>query len=154
MRILGAIVLPATKIMPLRQAEIAQRSTVGRQFVSDEGIRDEALFLHQFAHQFERCPLVSPGLNQDIQDFSLTIDSTPQIHALAIDCDKHLVEMPSRIWSWSRASKLVCISQTELYRPAPDALIGDVYAALGEHIFDIAKAEGKPEIEPDGVLDN
>jgi hypothetical protein len=62
--------------------------------------------------------------------------------------------MPSPIWSWSRASKLVCISQTELYRPAPDALIGDVYAALGEHIFDIAKAEGKPEIQPDGVLDN
>jgi len=46
------------------------------------------------------------------------------------------------------------ISQTELYRPAPDALIGDVYAALGEHILDIAKAEGKPEIEPDGVMDD
>ncbi len=48
----------------------------------------------------------------------------------------------------------VCISQTELYRPAPDALIGNIYAAFGEHIFNIAKAEGKPEIQPDGVLDN
>jgi hypothetical protein len=36
----------------------------------------------------------------------------------------------------------------------PHALIGNIYAALGEHIFNIAIAEGKPEIQPDGVLDN
>jgi len=154
MRILGAIVLSAPEIMPLRQAEIAQRSAIRWQFVSDEGIRDEALFLHQLAHQFQCGPLVSPGLNQDIQHFSLVIDSTPQIHALAIDGDKHLVEMPTPIRAGTRSSKLVRISQTELYRPAPDTLIGDVYATLGEHIFNIAKAQWKPEIEPDGVLDD
>jgi hypothetical protein len=33
MRILGAIVFPATEIMPLRQAKITPRSTVGWQFV-------------------------------------------------------------------------------------------------------------------------
>jgi hypothetical protein len=37
---------------------------------------------------------------------------------------------------------------------APDALVGNIYAALGEHIFNIAIAEGKPEIQPDGVLDD
>jgi len=62
MRILRPVVLPATEIMPLRQAEIVQRSTVRWQFVGDEGI--------------------------------------------------------------------------------------------GEHIFNIAKAEGKPEIQPDGVRDD
>jgi hypothetical protein len=46
------------------------------------------------------------------------------------------------------------IAQPELHRPAPDALVGYIYAALSEHIFNIAKAEGKPEIQPDGVLDN
>jgi hypothetical protein len=54
MGILRPVVLPAPEIMPLRQTQISQRSTVGRQFVGDEGIRDEALFLHQFAHQFQR----------------------------------------------------------------------------------------------------
>jgi hypothetical protein len=93
-------------------------------------------------------------LNQDIQHLAVTIDSTPQIHAFAIDGDKHLVKMPSPIWSGSRASKLVCISQTELYRPAPDALVGDIYAALGEKVFDIPEAQGKPEIQPDGVLND
>ncbi len=140
--------------MPLRQAEITQSSTVRWQFVSDDGIRNEALFLQQFAHQFERYPLVSQGLNQDIQHLSLAIDSTPQIHALAIDGDKQLIKVPSRIWSRSRTSKLVCISQPELHRPAPHALIGDIYAVLGQHIFNIAKAEGNPEIQLNGVLDD
>jgi len=48
----------------------------------------------------------------------------------------------------------IVLPAPELHRPAPDALIGNVYAALGEHIFDIAIAEGKPEIQPDGVLDD
>ncbi len=38
-------------------------------------------------------------------------------------------------------------------RLAPDALVGDIYATLGEEVFNIAKAQGKPEIQPDGVLD-
>jgi hypothetical protein len=40
MGILRPIVFPATEIMPLRQAKIAQRSTVRWQFVGDEGIRE------------------------------------------------------------------------------------------------------------------
>ncbi len=70
MGILRPVVLPAPEIMPLRQAEIAQSSTVGRQLVSDEGIRDKALSLEQFAHQFERRLLVPVRLNQDIQNFA------------------------------------------------------------------------------------
>ncbi len=153
MRILGAIVLPAACLMPLRQAEIAQSSAIRWQFVGDEGIRDEALFLEQFAHQLQGGLLVSSGLNQDIQHFSLTVDGAPEVHLPAIDGDKHLVEMPPLIRAGTQSSKLVCISQTELYRPSPYALIGNIYATLGEHIFNIAKAEGKPKIQPDGVLD-
>jgi hypothetical protein len=46
------------------------------------------------------------------------------------------------------------IGLSKLHRPAPDALIGNIYATLSEHIFNIAKAQGKPEIQPDGVLDD
>jgi len=74
MRVLRPIVFPASEIIPLRQAEIAQRSTVGWQFVGDEGIRDEALFLQQIAHQFECGLLVSARLNQDIQHFPFAVD--------------------------------------------------------------------------------
>ncbi len=77
MRILSAIVLPATEIMPLRQAEIIQSGTVRWQFVSDEGIRDEALFLQQFAHEFERGLLVSARLNEDIEYFAFAVHRPP-----------------------------------------------------------------------------
>jgi len=154
MRVLGSIVLPAACLMPLRQAEITQSSAVRWQFVGDESIRNETLAFEQFSHQFERCLLVSPGLNQDIQHFALAIDSTPEVHLLAVDGDKHLVQVPPVIRSRARFPQSSSIVQPELHRPAPDALVGNVYAALGEHIFNIAKAEGKPEIQPDGVLDN
>ena len=154
MGILRPVVLPATKIMLLRQAEIVQGSTVRWQFVGDEGIRDEALFLEQFAHQLQGGLLVSAGLNQDIQHLAFAINSAPQIHALAIDGDKHLVEMPTPIRAGTRFPQSSGIVQTELHRPAPHALIGNVYATLGQHIFNIAKTEGKPEIQPDGVLND
>ena len=153
MGILRPVVLPAPELMPLRQVEIAQRSAIRWQFVGDEGIRDEALFLQQFAHQLAGCLLVSPGLNQDIQHLTFAIDSAPQIHPFAVDGDKHLVEMPSPIRSGSKSSELVCISQTELHRPAPDALVGDIYAAFSEEVFDIPEAQRKPEIEPNCMLD-
>ena len=101
-----------------------------------------------------RRSLVSPALNQDIQNFPFVVDSAPQIHLLAIDRDKDLVQVPATVWSRAQTSQPVGIAQPELHRPAPDALIGNVYAAFGEHIFNIAKAEGKPEIQPDGVLDD
>ena len=61
---------------------------------------------------------------------------------------------PTSIQKFPLTMPLVCISQTELYRPAPDALVGDIYAAFGEEVFDIPEAQGKPEIQPDGVLDD
>jgi len=63
------------------------------------------------------------------------------VHALAVDGNKYLVEMPTPIRAGSRASKFVCISQTELHRPAPDALVGNVYAAFGKEVFDIPEAQ-------------
>jgi hypothetical protein len=77
MRILRPVILPATKIMLLGKAQIIQSSTVRWQFAGDEGIKDKALFLQQFANQFECCCFVSAGLNQDIQHFAFIIDSAP-----------------------------------------------------------------------------
>ena len=38
--------------------------------------------------------------------------------------------------------------------PAADRLVGDRDAALRQQIFDVAKAQGEPEIEPDRLLDD
>jgi len=42
----------------------------------------------------------------------------------------------------------------ELQGPTTDCLVADVDAALGQHFLDIAKAEGEPEVEPNGLPDD
>jgi len=41
-----------------------------------------------------------------------------------------------------------------LQRPTPYRLIRNIDPTFGEQIFDVAKAERKPEIQPDGMLDD
>lgn len=59
--------------------EIGQCGSKGRQLVGYDGTRRESLFLEQFAHRFQSDHSVATGLNQDIQNFSLVVDRTPQI---------------------------------------------------------------------------
>ncbi len=77
-----------------------------------------------------------------------------QLNMSHISQCKPLVQVPATIWSRAQSPERASIAQPALQRPAADALIGHVYAAFGEHIFNIAIAEGKPEIQPDGVLDD
>jgi predicted glycosyltransferase len=53
------------------------------------------LLLKKFAHQSQRCSAVTPALNQHVEDLTLVIDGTPEVHPLAGDPDHHLVQMPS-----------------------------------------------------------
>jgi len=46
------------------------------------------------------------------------------------------------------------VGLTKLQSPAPDYFVGQLNSSLGEQIFDIAKAEGKSEIQPDCMLDD
>jgi hypothetical protein len=32
--------------------------------------------------------------------------------------------------------------------------VGDIYSTFSEEVFDIPETQGKPEIQPDGILDN
>src|SRR5262249_26021654 len=45
---------------------------------------EKDIFLQKFAHQFERRSLIPPGLDQHIKDFTLGIDSAPEIDHAAI----------------------------------------------------------------------
>ncbi len=62
--------------------------------------------------------------------------------------------MPAEIWPGSHPSQLAGIGQSELQSPAPNRLVGDIDAALGEQVFDVAIAERKPEIQPNSALDD
>src|SRR5450631_2536224 len=101
MRILGPIVLPLTALMAALDPEIASGGAIRAQVVGDHPIGDKAVFLQKLAHQFERGMLVSFGLDQDIEDFTFSVDGAPQIDQAASDLQINFIQMPRRVGPWA-----------------------------------------------------
>src|SRR5438128_5585681 len=73
---------------------------------------------------------------------------------LAGDPDHHLVEMPAIARPRTAAPQPSCDNRPEFQHPAAHRLVRDIEPALGEKLLHIAVAQGKPEVQPDGVLDD
>ena len=93
MRILRSIVAPSTAFMASCDPKMTGCSPIRAQVICDELIRDKAIFLQQLAHQFERRPLVPPGLDQHIKNFALGIHGAPEVDQATIDLEIDFVEM-------------------------------------------------------------
>jgi hypothetical protein len=62
--------------------------------------------------------------------------------------------MPARARAWTATSKIAGDQTPELQKPAPDRLIRNVDATLGQQFLDIAKRQRETSIQPDCVLDD
>jgi hypothetical protein len=82
------------------------------------------------------------------------IHGPPQVVALALHRQKHLVEGPFIPRLRASTTELVRKLLTELAAPLADRFIGDDDATGEQELFHIAVAEAKPEIEPDAVADD
>ncbi len=56
--------------------------------------------------------------------------------------------------NWAIATDLSRYLRSEPLTPYPYAFIGDYYTPFGQQIFDIAQAQGKPMVRPDGIGDD
>ena len=108
----------------------------------------------QLSQQFQRFRLVAPFLDQHVEDLALTVDGPPHEHPLATDSNHHLVEMPDAVGFGTALAGVCSDHRTELVDPAPNGLVADVDASLGEQIFDMTKAQGEPVLEPNRVPDH
>ena len=61
-----------------REGKQTDRGAVGAEFIGYNRRRREALLLQEFPHQPNCRPSVPAGLNQEIQDFALTVHGTPR----------------------------------------------------------------------------
>ena len=136
------------------KAQILQSSTIRWQFVCDEGIWDKALLFQQFAYHLERCLLV----------FCVTEPGYP---ALRLHYRQRAIDT-SACWRWTRTphqgatghlveGALSSVSGHRLARTSvPSA--GPFRKKHQYHVQradpDIPVAEGKPEIQPDSVLND
>jgi hypothetical protein len=83
----------------------------------------------KLAHEFQRRPLVSPGLDQHIEDFALCVDGAPKIDA-AINFQIDFVEMLGRVWFGSAFAQVRCDLRPKMVHPAPNSFVGDHHAAF------------------------
>jgi hypothetical protein len=87
MRILRSIVAPSTAFMAFCDSKVIRCSPIRSQVICDELVWDKAIFLQQLAHQFERRPLVPPGLDQNVEHLTLGIHGTPEVDQSPIDLE-------------------------------------------------------------------
>jgi len=123
-------------------------------FVTDNGPGHRRCSPDRFAEELDRCILVPPGLQENIQQFAFTINGAPQIHLLTADLQKHLIDMPSGAGLRPLHPKPFRVLPAKLFAPSADRLIGHVNTTLCKEVFDIPIAQSETEIQPDGMLDD
>ena len=137
-----------------REGKQTDRGAVGAEFIGDNRRRREALLLQQFAHQPNCRPSVPAGLNQEIQDFALTVHGTPEIELPPSNYDDHLVQVPAFGRSWPPTLNPPRIGPTEFQDSSSNCLIRDVETTLGKQVLNVPIAQRETAIEPDGMLDD
>ena len=137
-----------------REGKQTDRGAVGAEFIGYNRRRREALLLQEFPHQPNCRPSVPAGLNQEIQDFALTVHGTPEIELPPSNYDDHLVQVPAFGRSWPPMLNPPRIGPTEFQDPSSNCLIRDVETTLGKQVLNVPIAQRETAIEPDGMLDD
>ena len=137
-----------------REGKQTDRGAVGAEFIGYNRRRREALLLQEFPHQPNCRPSVPAGLNQEIQDFALTVHGTPEIELPPSNYDDHLVQVPAFGRSWPPTLNPPRIGPTEFQDPSSNRLIRDVETTLGKQVLNVPIAQRETAIEPDGMLDD
>ena len=94
------------------------------------------------------------ALHQDFQYVSVSVDRSPKPMFSPSNRNHDLIEVPFVGRNRAIATDLGRYLRSEPLAPHPDAFIRDDYAPFGQHILDIAQAQGKPMVRPDGIGDD
>ncbi len=127
---------------------------IAAKFVGDYPPRFPTLTFEQAVEKPFRGTLIAAALHQHINDIAVLINGTPEILALALDRDKHFVDMPHIAQAALPFFEFSSIVRPKLLTPLPNRFIRDGDPTFGEEFFDFTKAEAEPMVEPDGVADN
>ena len=150
----GAIVLVSVRAMGDGRHDRSVRSPVAAQLVGDQSHGLTLLALQQLAKKACGSPAVAMRLDEDIDDVAILIDGAPEIVPPSLDGDEDLVQVPDVAQPALSTREPASVCRTEREAPQPDRFVGHREAALGQEIFDIAKAHTEAVIQPDGVADD
>ena len=151
MRNLCAVVLVSVRSMGDGRHDRSVRRPVAAQLVGDQSHGLALLALQQLAEKACGSPAVATRLDENIEDVAILIDGTPEIAQLSLDGDEDLVQVPDVAQPALSTREPASVCLTEREAPQPDRFVGHRDAALGQEIFNIAKAHTEAVIQPDGV---
>src|SRR5262245_23561726 len=154
MRILTAVVEIAT--LPVFHAgqDLALRGAVALELVRNDYTRHVLQALEQLAKKLLRRLLIPPALHEDVKHVIVLVDSAPEVMALPVDGQEHLVQVPLVTWLGASALQLIRVRLPKLQTPLADGLVGHVDAALEQELLHVTVAQREAIIEPDTMADN
>jgi hypothetical protein len=124
------------------------------QFIRDDDARHVLQAFEKFFEKLLRRLLIAAALLEDIEDVVVLIHRPPQVIALAVDGQKHLIEEPFVTRLGPTTSESVGIVLSELLTPSANGFMRDDHAAFEQKLLNVAVAQIKPIIEPDPMAND
>ena len=154
MRILG----PVVEVLALAVLDPGQDLALGRaiagQFVRHDGAGYVPQPFQQLPEEALRRFGIPAALHQDVEHGAVLVDGAPEVMPFAADAEEHLIEMPFVPGSRPPSAQPIREALGELQAPAPDRLVGEDDAALGQEQLDVPEAQRERVVEPDRVGDD
>ena len=127
---------------------------IAAQLVSDQHTGRSQLRLEQLAEQALGGLLVATALHEDVENEPLMVNRAPKLMLLAGDGDDDLIQVPLVAVLARAPTNAVGERAAKFQTLLPDRLIGHRDAASRQYLFDHAKTERKPTVQPDRVADD
>jgi hypothetical protein len=153
-RVFRAIVQALVLAMFDAKARLRPRSAVGTELVRDHDARRCDGGSQELSYEPLRSAAVSSTLDQDVENEAILIDRAPQPVRLASNRDDDLIHMPFVAASRRALADLIGERLAELLPPLAHGLVRYANPARRQHFLDHAQAQGKPEIQPNGIADH
>src|SRR5262245_998779 len=154
MRVLTAVVAIAALAMLHPWQYLALRRTVALQLVRNDDPRHVLQALQQLAEKLLRCLLIPSALDQDIEHVIVLIHSAPQVMALPVDGQEHLIQVPLVPWLGASVLQRIRVVLPTLQTPLADGLMSHVDATLAQDLLYVTVAQREAIIEPDAMADD
>ena len=154
MRVLTSVIeIPTLTVFHPGQ-DLPLRRAVALQFVCNDDAGHVLEPLEQLTKELLRRLLVAATLHQDVEHVIVLIHGAPQVMALPIDRQKHLVEVPLVPWLGASTLQLIGVLLPKLATPLADGFMGEVDPAFEQQLLYITVAQREAIVEPDSVGSN
>lgn len=157
MRILRAIVEPATDLLAIGGSDFLQRCAEGTQSASYDRF-GSAVLTHCFPEEFQCYPFVAALGNEAFENLAFVIHGSPEIVLFAINLHKGFAQMPTPTTRFHALDpSFPDHSREHRAEPKPpksDGFIADVDASLVQQIFDVPQRRWKADVEHHSKADD